>query len=168
MLSTPSSVTPSGFTQIDTRTWTTSGDGVRQCISLKVADGTEASASISGMGGGAPRKSLAVYRPDKSIVEFSTSVLSANEEDTTSNPAAQTVTASDSSRATISFAMGNGTSSVTTVSLTSEDVNSGSFGAVSFYCSMSYTGQTPTNVNLTADMGDEGENYLFSGYVEVY
>lgn len=87
--SPPSAVTPSGWTQIDTQ----AGTSMRDSMCYKIADGTEASTSITGINGGySNRKILAVFRANVPIVRVSVS--SVSKEITGSNPTSKTISAS--------------------------------------------------------------------------
>lgn len=94
----PATVVPSGFSVAANTTYSDAVNliYVRQIISCKIADGSEASASLSGMPdaepGTDPYKILLVFRPDVPAASFA--VNDASGEATIGNPAAQTITAS--------------------------------------------------------------------------
>lgn len=87
----PTTAVPSGFTQIRADTVGGSSDS-KQVMSYKIADGTEASASIQGMTATAYAKSLVVYRGDNPI--SAVLVASSAGQATDANPTAQVVTSS--------------------------------------------------------------------------
>ena len=159
----PSEVIPTGFTAISSIGGSPSPSNSRQIISYKIADGSEASASITGMLGSSQNKIIAVFEGDSAI--GSVAIQDISEEVTTGNPSSQAITS------------GGGTPALIVVGCY------GSNGAVS---PRTWTGGTATEINsadnetwfdyeifntspsnITIDMDDEGSvNFLQGFYAE--
>ena len=158
----PSTVVPSGFTSIVN----TAGSNLRQIVSRKIADGSEASATITGMAAGFfgdVAKELYVFRGDAAISSVTAST--PNNQATTGNPSSQSVTASGGTPPLIVFGaygVGTGTVDPRTFSPAKDgEIN----GAATSYLAYKIYNSSPADVSI--DMDDEGdENCLQSFYLE--
>lgn len=88
-LSPPSTVQPSGFTAVDSQ----SGTSMTDAMWYKIADGSEAGQSFTGMNGGySNRKLFLVFRANVPIISATVSTVS--KQITASNPTSKTISAS--------------------------------------------------------------------------
>ncbi len=171
----PSAAVPSGFSIINNSVGI-AGD-TRLISSLKIADGSEASASLTGMnaaGAGANNnKMLYVFRGDVPIQ--SASVQSVAQQGTAGNPTAQVVSAGSGVAPLIVFgcystfdASGSIVVNPRTFSTTKDgEINTNAAGAVNFDNWLAYKIYNSSQANSSIDMDDEGdENYLSSFYIQ--
>jgi hypothetical protein len=88
----PTTVTPSGWTNITTAITNSTLQATRTCLSYKVCAGTESSTSVTGMTAGSLRgeKKIVVYRPSSAITAVTPSTITSQA--TTSAPTNQTLT----------------------------------------------------------------------------
>lgn len=162
-------VTPTGFTNfinvIDV------GGGSRGMIDWRLADGSEAGATLTGMDEPADAKVLVVYR--RAPIITSVTPLGAGSESTTGNPVAQTV-GSASGAVPLIVIGGYGatapvsprTFTVSGVSAKDGEVGAGVGTTDAWQAWKIYeVGSTPDDVVI--DMDDEGTNALMSGYFQV-
>lgn len=156
--STPDLVIPAGFTLIATRTNNTR----RNTLSYKLADGSEAGATLTGQihgSGGNERKVLVVFSAGATSLQLSTF----NEEATDGNPSPQSVLASEGTPPLVVIAayMSSGSISPRTFSPAKdgEETRDGSE-----WLAWKIYNSSPADV--TVDMDDEGNlNTLYSGYI---
>lgn len=156
----PTAVIPSGFTQISNITL----GNRRQIVSYKVADGTEAGATITGM--------ASTSANAKRILAFSTgvssptaTVQSINEQITNAAPSNQTITCGSSSSALIAVSY-LGQTTLTSYTFTPTEDDSYPNNTNNNQIKYKIYNTSPANVTVTA--GDGGnENALQSFYVEV-
>lgn len=161
-ISVPAKVIPSGFTEIAD---TNDGIYTRQVASYKIADGSEASASLTGMNGAVSNdKALYVFRGDVAIT--SVNVSTPNAEITSIDPAQQTVSASGGTAPLVVLAC-YGTYFLYAISprtfspAKDGEINSGT----DLYLAYKIYNSSPSDV--TVDMDDEGfYNTLQSFYIE--
>jgi hypothetical protein len=158
----PTAVIPTGFTEIAS----TASDGTtsRTRLSYKIADGSEASASITGMDGtSTDNKVLLVFRPSTpaTVLTFA----DPGQETTDVNPTSQTITASGGAVPLIVGATYGSSAAVDPRSSTpamDAEVSSSTL----FYFGYKIYNSAPSD--HTVDMDDEGAtNTLQSFYVEV-
>lgn len=161
-LSPPSAVTPSGWTQVDTQ----AGTSMRDSMCYKIADGSEASSSITGMNGGySNRKLLAVFRCNVPIVGVSISTVSKTI--TASNPASQSVTASSGTAPLIVIAswsdqIDSNDISPRTQSPTMTEISNTTHQYIG------WIGYTSSPSDQSFDMDDEGaDNALMGFYMQL-
>lgn len=160
--SPPSTVTPAGFTSIDSQ----SGTSMTDAWYYKIADGSEASQSFTGMNGGySNRKLFVVFRANVPIIGVT--VQSKVKQITASNPTSKTITSSGGTVPLLSLAswsnqIDSNHISTRTQSPTLTEVNNTThqyIGWIPYYTS-------PADV--TFDMDDEGaDNALMGCYLEV-
>jgi hypothetical protein len=161
--SIPSSVTPSGFTLIGSSLNSTSGiTGYRQNASYKLADGSEASASITGMNGGSTNnKAMLVFRGDTPMTALALG--GAGEQITDSNPTLQTCSASGGAAPLVVFGCYGSSGAVNprTFSTTKDgEINP----STSLYLAWKIYNTSPADSDI--DMDDEGNmNALQSFYI---
>lgn len=155
----PSSVTPTGFSNVlDFTIGPTKG-----MASVKVADGSEASASITGMDGSASdRKMLYVFRGN--IPATTATAQDAASEGTDGNPAAQTANASGSTKPVIVIGCYGSGSAVDP--RTFSPAKDGEISAAT-NAWLAYKIYNSSPQDVTIDMDDEGlQNTLGSFYLE--
>jgi len=166
--STPTAVTPSGFTSVANSSIGSSGSGTswRQMFSYKIANGSEANASITGMNGSiSDNKVMLVFRGNVPIQTATPNTFGAQAVDT--NPAAQSVTASGGTPPLIIFGIYGSSTAVDPRTFTvggssakDGEVNSGTVLYVAWKIDIS----SPADASI--DMDDEGNgNILQSGYI---
>lgn len=158
--SLPTKVIPTDFVEIDDAN---NGSSARQVVSYKIADGSEASASLTGMDGSVDRKALYVFRGDKAITAVNVST--PNSEQTSGNPASQSVLASAGAAPLIVFGcygVSSGSVDPRTFTPTKDgEINEGT----NFY--LAYRIDNSAGQDTTVDMDDEGDvNILQSFYIE--
>lgn len=161
----PSTVLPLGFTAIANSS-ITSGPETRQIISYKIAAGSEAGTSITGMDGtGFDRKLLYVFRSDSTIESVVAST--PNSEATDGNPAAQVVAASGGTPPLVVIgSYGTGGFTLDPRSFTPAKDGEITPGTGDNYLAYKIYNSSPANV--TIDMDDEGaRNILQSCYLSV-
>jgi hypothetical protein len=153
----PATVIPTGFTSIGN---INDGGQARQILSYKIADGSEASTSITGMDSTSETKALYVFRGDAPIT--SASPASVNGEATTGNPVSQTVT-SGSGLAPLIVIGGYGAN----VAVSPRTMSPAKDGEINpstvMYLAYKIYNLSPSDVSV--DMDDEGINYLQSCYI---
>lgn len=160
--SVPATVVPTGFTAIVN---TSSGITERMICSYKIADGSEASASITGMNGNSSnRKAIYVIRANKAAIAVKPK--SVNGQITDGNPTLQTVTASTGIPALVIFGV-YGTDSAAISPRTFSTTADGEINpATNFYMAYKIYNSSPANTSI--DMDDEGlGNALQSFYAEI-
>lgn len=160
--SVPATVVPTGFTAIVN---TSSGITERMICSYKIADGSEASASITGMNGNSSnRKAIYVIRANKAAIAVKPK--SVNGQITDGNPTLQTVTASTGIPALVIFGV-YGTDSAAISPRTFSTIADGEINpATNFYMAYKIYNSSPANTSI--DMDDEGlGNALQSFYAEI-
>ena len=159
----PSEVIAAGFTSISSIGGSGSGTNSRQIVSYKIADGSEASANITGMLGSSQNKIIAVFQGDSAI--GSVSIQSIAGETTPDNPASQAVTSAGGTPALIVFGCygSNGAISPRTwTGGTATELNSADNETW-----LNYEIFNTSPANITVDMDDEGGvNFLQSFYAE--
>jgi hypothetical protein len=163
----PSTVVPSGFTSIVNTTGSDGGvTNYRQIASYKLADGSEASSSLTGMASnaGIVRKVLLVFRPD--VPASTLTPADPDGQATTGNPTSQTVTASGGTPPLGVFGCygsdGTAISPRTMSPAKDGEVNS----TTGCYFAWKIYNTSPAAVSV--DMDDEGSmNILQSFYVQV-
>lgn len=155
--SSPTLVTPSGFTNVTNAT----SSYMRFASCYKIADGSEASTSVTGLlpdppGGGA--KIAAVFRGDVAISSFTPASINQPSIDN-ANPTAQSVTASGGTPPLIVFGFyvndyGSGVNPRTFSPTKDGEINES--GAT--YCDLwlAYKIYNSSPANVTVDMDDEG------------
>lgn len=153
----PTAVTPTGFTNLSSVAGNANG---RNMLSYKIADGTEDSASITGMDSTEDRKCLVQYRGSRPISNLtaSTPVTASSAGD----PTQQTIAASSGvlpPTLGIATFSANNTVSPRTTSITPD--NELSCGSVQAYFH-GYTQET-SPANYTFDMDDEGNDNILIG-----
>lgn len=155
---TPTAVTPAGFTQITNITATL----IRGIASYKIANGSEASASISGMNGtSANRKILYTFRGNVPIT--TATLLGLTAEGTDGNPAAQVCSAGSGTPPLVVLGCYYGTPSLSGASFTPAEDASTTTGARQ----VSYKIYNSAPADTTVDLGDGGSNLLASFYLQV-
>lgn len=158
--STPTSVTPTGWTSIRSD----AGSISRQNSSAKVLVAADAGASITGMSGtNWENKTLIVVRPNVPARSFVAA--GANGETTSGTPANQTVTASAGSAPLIVVAgyTISGSFGTLTFSPTQDaTVSNGSFQR------LRYKIYNSAPADVTVGMSDAGLNWMQSFYLQVY
>ncbi len=161
-ISVPPEVAPSGFAIAASLL----NVKFRWTLSYKIADGSEASASLTGMttgSGSFANKILLCFRPDIPA----TSAVSADPDATITdaNPSAQTVTASGGTAPLIVFGCYASTGAVNPRTMSPAKDGEMSSGT-SFYVAWKIYNSSPADVSV--DMDDEGNNnMLMSCYIEV-
>jgi hypothetical protein len=158
----PTAVVPTGFTNISTLNDTSVQT---QICSYKIADGSEASSTITGMvGGNNVRKAMIVIRPDAPATAVNVGSLGA--EISNANPAAKSVTASAGSPALIVIgAYGNAFAAISprTFSTTADAEIT---PATNLYLAYKIYNSSPADTSI--DMDDEGTSNALQGfYLEV-
>lgn len=171
--SPPTAVVPSGFTSTQS---SVSGGAFfsqfRHILSYKIADGSEASASLTGMAGDGGSKILFVFRPDNPITTVTPA--SGGAQATTGNPTSQTVAASGGTPPLViigAYATVHG-DTVTidprtfTPAKTDEVRRNAVFGTIDHWLAYRVYDSSPADTSI--DMDDEGdENSLLSRYFSV-
>jgi hypothetical protein len=161
----PTTVLPSGFTSISNSPGSNAApNSVRSILSYKIADGSEASASLTGMNGSSNGKMLAVFRGDAPVSSVSPST--PNAETTDGNPASQNVAASGGVAPLIVVgAYGCGTAAVDPRTFSpAKDAEITSSGTGTRYLAYKIYNSSPADV--TVDMDDEGDlNSLQSCFI---
>jgi hypothetical protein len=157
--SIPTTVVPAGFTSILNNTVGT----IRRCIcSYKIATGSEAGTTITGLSGtgGALAKILHVYSTNGATTG---TVRSINYEQTDADPAAQTITSGSGVAPLVAINFIRNTSPTPTNTMTpTQDGNVQNGGHYSYY---KIYNSSPANV--TVDTNDGGlVNMLMSFYIE--
>ena len=163
-----------GFTSVGTVTGTTSsGDDTvyyRTCVSMKVADGTEASASIGGFINADDREGAVVYVYRPNVAATAIAAFDVETQYTNGNPTAQTINASSSTEVVIAFGCFGGTTD-TNMSITWSVTSDQDFTVANGFADIKSraTGYAKgTAVDITADTSDSGSaNMIISGYIEV-
>lgn len=153
----PTTVIPSGFTSIGN---INDGGQARQILSYKIADGSEASALLTGMNSTSETKALYVFRGNTRIL--SASPLSVNGQATTGNPTAQTVTAGAGVVPLVVIGGYGANAAVSPRTMTPAkdgEINSSTV----MYLAYKIYNISPADVSV--DMDDEGINYLQSCYI---
>ena len=156
----PSATVPSGFTSIGTV-----ADGAsRSVISYKIADGSEASASIAGMSGASfNAHCLYVFRGDEAVNTVTPGSVAG--QITTGNPTAQVVTSGSGSAPLVVIGVYGSDVAVSPRSFS--PAKSGEINVSTFYY-LAYLIYNSSPANVTVDMDDESNsNVLQSCYLEV-
>ena len=171
---TPSTVTPSGFSEAVNTNGTGAGVNTRQILNYKIADGTEASANFTIMNG-----SDSGYDPDERglflVFRANVPLASASLQDpdgqfTTGNPTAQTITSGSGTPPLIAIGTYGAFNSITTPTMSpTEDgtVSSTTTGTndISLKYKIYNVGDSPANVSVDmGDAGGESNNILQSCY----
>lgn len=145
---------------------------LRHILSWKIADGSEAGASLVGMDTTAHAKILFVFRPDVPITEVT--VASGGDEGTSGDPASQIVTGSEASSPVViigAYNLGNNSS---TASINSRafspaktaEINVHPISTMDSWLAYRIYNSSPSET--TIDMGDSGDyNFLVSRYFQV-
>lgn len=163
----PTTAAPSGFTSIEN---VTVDPDTRHIISYKIADGSEASSSLTGMtflGGG---KVLFVLRPDNPITNVN--IQDSDSQGTAGNPASQTVTSSGGAVPLVVLgAYGSFNNAIAETFTPTEDGSveaNGDGGDAGDEANLfAYKIYNSSPANVTIDMPDEGaSNTLLSCYLE--
>jgi hypothetical protein len=164
-LSTPTSVIPAGFTQITQSNGTGGGAGQRQILSYKLADGSEAGASITGMTGNFLRKVLATFRGN--VPATAVTPAGAAAQTTSGNPSAQIVPSGIGIGPLVVVAAYGAIQAIDPRSFTpSADGELFPAGTDDGYFKFKIYNSSPANV--TVDMDDEGDvQSLTSCYIEM-
>lgn len=162
-LSPPTVVTPTGWTALDSQ----SGTSMTDAMSYKIADGTEAGSSITGMNGGySNRKLLVVFRGNVPFI--AATIQSKVKQITASNPTSKTITSGSATTSILVIAswsdqIDSNDISPRTQSPTMTEVNNTTHQYIGWipYYSSGWTDQT-------FDMDDEGaDNALMGCYIEL-
>lgn len=157
----PTAVIPAGFTSI-VNTVLTGGVGVqRAIISYKIANGSEASATLTGMDADLERKILLVFRGDIAIASASPNVFGA--EGTTGDPVQQNVSASGATSPLVILASYASVLNAIDPRTFSPAKDGEVAGDTAFYLAWKIYNSSPSDV--TVDMENEGESILQSGYI---
>lgn len=157
----PGSVIPSGFTSIVDSNLSK----FKSILSYKIADGTEDSASLTGMNGSTfNAKALYQFRGDVPITSVALSTV--NSEATADNPASQNVSASGGTSPLIVIGAYGTSSSAGVDPRTFSPAKDGEIsGSVEQYLAYKIYNSSPADVSI--DMDDEGStNILYSLYIE--
>jgi hypothetical protein len=161
---TPNAIVPSGFTQIHNDVDPGGTNRSRHILSYKIADGAEASASITGLSGGTLGKVLLVFRGNVKIssVTIGSPVTSGITDD---NPASQSIAASGGTAplVVLSAYYSNGAIDPRTFSTTKDaEVNSAAY----HYFAYKIHNSAPADTSI--DMDDDGNNNVVHGaYIAV-
>lgn len=160
--STPSTVIPSGFTSIGN----ISSAQARQIASYKIADGSEDSASLTGMSTSFAEVRKALYQFRGSSAIGSVTVASVNGQATDSNPTSQSVTASGGTPPLIVFGCYGDDGSGSIDPRTFSPAKDGEITPNNrLYLAYKIYNSSPADVSV--DMDDEGtQNLLQSFYIE--
>jgi hypothetical protein len=163
--SVPTVVVPTGFSSISNQN---NGTNNRAILSAKIADGSEASASITGMNGdSANLKSLYVFRGSVPLTAFVANDV--GQEITANNPSAQTCNASGGAvpLVVIGAYRSPGVIDPRTFTVGGSDAKDGEINpAATNYLAYKIYNSAPADV--TIDMDDEGSiNVLVSTYITV-
>lgn len=156
---TPTSAIPTDFNTIVDF----DGGGLTKAIaSYKIADGSEASASLTGMDGtSSDRKILGVWRGD---VDFtSVTVRSLNSQMTTGNPTGQSCTAASGTPPLLLIGAYYSSGAITTRSITPGAFTAEISNGTGFY--LNYLIYDSAPASQTIDMADFGNNALTSFYL---
>lgn len=163
----PTTAVPSGFTVINNSTGLAAD--TRLISSYKIADGSEASASLTGMDGAdSESKMLYVFRGNVPIT--SVSALDVAQQGTSGNPTAQVVNASGGTPPLIVFGCYSTFDAIVsprTFSTTKDgEINANPAGSANFDNWLAYKIYNTSPADSSIDMDDEGaENYLSSFYI---
>ena len=171
----PTAAYGTGFTSIGTDTVSYDAGGgsfnnLRMCLSAKIADGSEASSSISGfMNDNREAASVYVYRPDATPTTMTpTGYVSAT---SNGDPASQTVLAGSSTTAHIVVAHYNcrSTSPTITYSGATSDADFDDIGSIDCRLASRATGvASGSGANVTIDINDNNRlNGVAGCYIEV-
>jgi len=167
----PTPVRPSGFTAgVDTNAdpFPSTIIGWRTLVDFKIADGSEASASMTGMDATSDRKTLLVFRADGPIKSFSLSAAVGGQY-TGGNPGAQTIATSSAAAPVIAFGTYHSFTAVSPRSFTvgGDAAKDGEVANnVNNYVAWKVFLSSPADV--VVDMEDEGsDNVLHSFYLEI-
>lgn len=173
--SPPTAAYGTGFTSIGTDSVSRSdGQGdytnMRMCLSAKIADGTEASSSIGGfMNDSKESAAVYVYRPN--VAATTITAVGYVSDTSNANPAAQTITASGTSKAHIVVAHYNSrnTSPTITYSGATSDQNFDDIGNADCRLAARATGvSSGGGSNVTIDINDNNSlNGVAGCYIEV-
>ena len=158
-------VVPTGFTRISADTLTV--NFMRGVLSYKISDGSEASATITGMDGTASdQKQLYVFRGNVPITDHVVST--PNQQATTGNPAAQTVVASAGVAPLVVLGSYGSSGAVDPRNFTvaAVEAKDGEINA-STLAYLAYKIYNTSPADVVVDMADEGSNLLASCYIEV-
>ena len=160
--STPTSVLASGFTEIVDFT---DGNG-KVILSYKIADGSEASATLAGMNGFSNQDEKALYTFRGDVPITSVNVQSANSQITNGNPTSQTVTSGSGTPPLIVLGGYTSIDSSPVSPRTMSPAKDGEINSSSnHYLAYKIYNSSPANVSV--DMNDEGDgNALCSCYIE--
>lgn len=158
--SAPASVVPTGFTEIQNVS-VVSAAGARGILAYKIADGTEAGATLSGITS-SPAKILAVFKGDGPI--STATVQSTNGQATTGNPSAQSVAASGHTPPLV--VIGAYGASATLDPRTFSPAEDAEISANTFHY-LKYKIYNSSPADHSIDMDDEGTNVLCSCDIEV-
>lgn len=161
--SIPTNVVPSGFTQVQTASMASGNpDAFRLTVSYKIADGTEASTSITGMNSAFESKRLYVFRASAAI--SAASVASVNSQATAGNPSPQPITSSGGAVPLVVLAAYAADGTVNPRTMT--PAKDGELGSGQHWLAYKIYNSSPADVS--ADMDDEGDaNILISCYIAV-
>lgn len=154
----PTTVVPTGFTSIVN---TTDATSTKQIASYKIADGSEASATLTGMTGLAIAKVLVTFRGNAAIATIAAST--PNAEITTGNPTVQSVTASAGTAPLIVFGCYGATGAIDPRTFT-PDKDGETTSATLLYLAWRIDNRAGEDTSI--DMDDEGTNVLQSFYLE--
>ena len=154
----PTTVIPTDFTSIVN---TTNSSSTKQIASYKIADGSEASATLTGMTGLVIAKVLVVFRGSSAISTITAST--PNAEITTGNPAAQSVTASAGTVPLIVFGCYGATGAIDPRTFTPDKDGETASGTLLY---LAWRIDNATGQDTSIDMDDEGTNVLQSFYLE--
>ena len=163
--SIPTASVPSGFSIICNNSVVVAGSaGLRGVLSFKIADGSEASSSLSAMSGNAfETRAILVFRSDLGMLSATTA--SANGEATDGNPSSQTITASGGVSPLVVVSIYCSDSSINPRTMTPEKDGEASIGSIVYVAWKIYNSE-PQDVSV--DMDDEGfGNILQSCYIEI-
>lgn len=158
-----SAVTPSGFTFVGGDTATDGSNNLGCRISAKILESGDIGGTVTGINGPDDSRYItAVFHPSTTIRGFT--VNSPNNDGTSGNPAAQTITASgETKRAVLMLGSMRATGAVSPRTATSMTEIAGS--ATTHYAHYRIFNVGDATADQTYDMDDEGVNILLSAYL---
>lgn len=161
--SSPSdSVVPDGFTSVVDQGAHPSAS-VRQIVSYKIADGSEAGTSLTGMVGTfSSGKTLAVFRGNNPISSVNAST--PNEQITSGNPTAQSVLASGGTPPLIVFGFYGTEGNISGTTGLMSPTQDGSIISPDNHCRFLWKVYNSSPADVTVDIGDVGNNNSMSSF----
>lgn len=172
----PSAAYGTGFSSVGTvsNSWNSGEDmySHRTCMSMKIADGTEASSSIGGFMNGTRECAVVyVYRPDTAATTITAQDVETQA--TNGNPTGHTINASSSTKVAIVVALGQGTNggsiNMTWSATSDQSYDGATVSSVYSGLDTRATGyDAGSAVDVTTDTDDASTaNHIISCYIEV-